>query len=322
MTPPASSSPHQDWQPVTSEACELGESPFWHPLEQRLYYLDIAARQLLRIDPARPGETREVWRMPSEPGCMAPVRGGGLVIALRDGIYRARAWGGALQCLVPFRHDTATTRFNDGKCDSLGRFWAGTVYEPRDGRRGADLYCVDMRSGTPITTLKAHNAITANGVNWSPDDRTIWWSDTPNHVIHAWDFERDAGVMRRHRVFQQFAGKPPGWQADDPGASRQYGGRPDGSAVDSAGIYHCAMYEGGRICSFAADGSLVGEMPVPVMCPTMPCFGGPELRTLFVTTAQKGRSAAELAATPWAGKVLARKVETPGLPVHFFDCGD
>jgi sugar lactone lactonase YvrE len=321
MTRIASPAASHAWQPAIDEACELGESPFWHPLEQRLYYIDIPAKQLLRAEASGAGG-REVWGMPSEPGCMAPVRGGGLVIALRDGIYRAREWGGALECLVRFGYDTATTRFNDGKCDSLGRFWAGTVFEPRDGRRGAELYCIDMRSGTPVTTLKANNAITANGVNWSLDDRTLWWSDTPNHIIHAWDFERETGVMRKHRVFHQFDPKPADWVSDAADARSRYGGRPDGSAVDSAGIYHCAMYEGGRICSFAPDGTPAGEETVPVVCPTMPCFGGADLRTLFLTTARKGRSAAELAATPWAGRVLARRVQTPGLPVHFFDCGD
>jgi len=307
-----------DWTAPFAQPDILGESPFWHPQERLLYWVDIPGRTLLRGDPAS-GE-RERWDMPSEPGCIAPVGGGGLVIALRDGIYRARNWGGALQLLARFPHDPATTRFNDGKCDSLGRFWAGTLYEPKD-KRNADLWCLDMRSGKPEVSLKAINATTANGVVWTPDDRRAFWSDTPRHLIHTWDFEADTGVLRRHRVFREFAPKPPGWSAADPGAGR-YGGRPDGAAMDSAGRYHCAMFEGSRLLRIDADGEGSESLPLPVVCPTMPCFGGDDLRTLFVTTAREKRPDAELRRTPLAGRVLQARVEVPGLAVHFFDAGD
>ena len=307
------------WNPVFAEPDLLGESPFWHPGERLLYWVDIPGHKVLRGDPD--DGRREVWPMPSEPGCIAPVRGGGLVIALRDGVYRARAWGGPLERLVRFPHDPATTRFNDGKCDSQGRLWAGTLYEPKDGRRGAELWCVDMRSGTPEVTLKASNATTANGMAWSLDERTAYWSDTPRHRIHAWDFEVDSGVLRRHRVFREFPPKPDGWNAAD-AAPGSYGGRPDGAAVDSAGRYHCAMFEGARLLRIDADGGGTTEaIPLPVACPTMPCFGGDDLRTLFVTTAREKRPEAELRRTPLAGRVLATRVEVPGLPVHFFDAG-
>ena len=113
------------WSAVVGQPDQLGESPFWHPEERRLYWVDIPARQIRRLNPDA-GEV-ESWAMPMEPGCIAPMRSGGLAIALRDGIYQARNWGGLLSPIAQFSHDVATTRFNDGKADPVGRFWAGTM---------------------------------------------------------------------------------------------------------------------------------------------------------------------------------------------------
>lgn len=304
------------WQTLVDQRDALGESPFWHPEEQMLYWVDIPARQIRR---AQPGMGRaESWAMPMEPGCIAPALSGGLVIALRDGIYRARSWGGALTLIARFNHDVKTTRFNDGKADPLGRLWAGTMYEPRDARK-AELYCIDCRpdngqGGKPRVELKAHNAVIANGLAWSPDAHTLYWADTTNHLIHSWDWDGDTNVMRRHRVFQQFPGKPAGWQPGQPG----YGGRPDGAAVDAEGNYWCAMFEGQRLLKFSPAGQLLDEMQLPVRCPTMPCFGGEDLRTLYVTSASHNRSAQELEQLPLSGCVIATRVDVPGLPVNFF----
>jgi sugar lactone lactonase YvrE len=303
------------WRTVIAQPDELGESPFWHPEERLLYWVDIPARQVRRADPAT--GTVESWAMPTEPGCIAPIRGGGLVLALRDGVYRASSWRGPLVPVARFNHDLATTRFNDGKADPEGRFWAGTMYEPRDARK-AELYSIDMREsngngGKPLVQLKAHNAIIANGLAWSPDAKTVYWADTPNHVIHAWDWEAEGNVMTRHRVFQQFPGKPDGWLPGQPG----YGGRPDGAAVDVEGNYWIAMFEGGRLLKFAPDGNLVTEFSLPVRCPTMPCFGDADLKTLYVTSARYNRPAEELRALPQSGCIIAMRVDVPGLPVNF-----
>ena len=304
------------WQVAVAQPDRLGESPFWHPHERMLYWVDIPAMQLRRCDTR--GGPVESWAMPSEPGCIAPAATGGLVVALRDGIYRARGWGGDLACIARFSHDPRTTRFNDGKADPLGRMWAGTMYEPRDARKAA-LYSVDCRPGNgndgkPVIELKAQDAITANGLAWSPDQKTVYWTDTPSHAIQAWDWDADSNVMRNPRVFQQFPGKPDGWQAGDPG----YGGRPDGAAVDVEGNYWCAMYEGGRLLQFSPAGELLADIPVPAACPTMPCFGGDDLRTLYLTSARDKRPAAELAQLPNSGCVFSMRVETAGLPVNFF----
>jgi sugar lactone lactonase YvrE len=300
------------WTAVVAEPDQLGESPFWHPQERMLYWVDIPAQQIRRVDP-RAGKVQS-WAMPMEPGCIAPVRGGGLAIALRDGVYRTRSWGGPLGLVARFSHDIATTRFNDGKADPVGRFWAGTMYEPRDARK-AELYSIDLREsgGKPLIELKAHNAVIANGLAWSPDASIVYWADTPNHVIHAWDWDAQSNVMSRHRVFQEFPPKPAGWKPGQPG----YGGRPDGAAVDAQGNYWSAMFEGQRLLKFSPAGVVLAEIPLPVRCPTMPCFGGDDLKTLYVTSASYNRPAEELQALPLSGRVIAMRVDVPGLPVNF-----
>jgi len=255
--------------------------------------------------------------MPQEPGCIAPARSGGLVVALRDGMYRARQWGGTLDLLHRFGHDPATTRFNDGKADPLGRFWAGTLYEPKDAQK-AELHSLDARAevtrGGPAQVRRhAGGATTANGLAWSPDARTVYWADTQAHCIWAWDWDGRANVLSGQRVFHQFAPKPAGWQ---PGMGG-YGGRPDGAAVDRDGNYWCAMYEGARLVQLSAQGVLLREVPTPMLCPTMPCFGGPHLRTLFLTSAGN-RPAQELHERPASGRIVTLELDTPGLPVAFF----
>ncbi|OGB35355.1 MAG: gluconolactonase [Burkholderiales bacterium RIFCSPLOWO2_12_FULL_61_40] len=300
------------WNALSPQTYATGESPFWHPQEQRLYWVDIPGKKILRSLPAT-GEV-ESWDMPTEPGCIAPARSGGLVIALRHGVFRARTWGGELQHLVTLDYDTATVRANDGKCDALGRFWVGTIDEPK-ASRAAKLYSIDCRDGrTPVVQCMAGDALTGNGLAWSPDGRTVYWSDTPSHVVHAWDYDSQANTLAAHRTFRQFEAKPGGWDW----THTAYRGRPDGAAVDVQGNYYCAMFEGARICKLAPDGTLLAEYPTPAQCPTMPCFGGEDLKTLYLTTARHGRSAAELAAYPQSGCVFALQVDVPGLPVNAF----
>jgi sugar lactone lactonase YvrE len=307
-----------EWHTVSTDQFELGESPFWHPAEQTLYWLDIVGKKLLRANVYM--GTVETWDMPSEPGCIAPAQAGGLVIALRHGIFRAPEWGGALHPIATLPYDKNSVRANDGKCDPMGRFWVGTIDEPK-ARHAAALYCIDCRGGGgPRVTAHAADALTGNGLAWSPDGRTLYWADTPSHIVHAWDCDLQVNQLSAHRLFQQFAPKPAGWQWNTPCADGEvpYGGRPDGAAVDVQGNYVVAMYEGQRICQFAPDGRLLTEIAVPAQCPTMPCFGGEDLKTLYVTTARHGRSAAELAAYPLSGSVFSTRLEVPGLPVNFF----
>jgi sugar lactone lactonase YvrE len=306
--------PAMTWQTLTTTPCELGESPFWHPHEQMLYWVDIAAMQVLRMNVFTSSVER--WQLAQEPGCIAPARSGGLVLALRDGMYRARQWGGALELLARFDYDSTRTRFNDGKCDPLGRLWAGTLYEPRD-QAAAHLYALDARAGRIATHTLAGGTTVANGLAFSPDARTLYWADTSAHRIRAWDLNLNAAPqpLSNERVFKQFAPKPAGWQPGMDG----YAGRPDGAAVDAQGHYWVAMFEGQQLLRIAPSGDVLQTVATPTRCPTMPCFGGDDLQTLYLTSARHNRSPAELAAQPQAGCVFAMRVPVPGLPVNFFE---
>lgn len=312
------------WQTVTPHIAALGESPFWHPHEQMLYWVDISGKQILRANIYM--GTVEAWDLPGEPGCMAPAASGGLVVALRDGVYRAHTWGGPLQLLTTLDYDPSHMRANDGKCDALGRFWVGTIDETRT-QHNAGLYCIDAReiasSGTPDVRCMVNPAdlptTTANGLAWSPDNRTLYWADTPSHTVWAWDHAQTENTLSARRVFTSFKAKPEGWVSEALDARNgNYRGRPDGAAVDVQGNYWVAMFEGRRVCQFAPDGSLLAEFAVPLQCPTMPCFGGEDLKTLYLTSARHHRSAAELAAFPLSGSLLSMRVDVAGLPVNFF----
>ena len=301
------------WTAVTPTPDGLSESPFWHHQENRLYWVDIPGRRLARLSVAQQMQAQgevEYWPMAEEPGCIAPVKGGGLIIALRDGIYLGRHWGGALQLLAAAPYDSGRIRFNDGKCDAHGRFWAGTLYEPKDQVLG-ELYMLDVQA----LHRMMDGVTTANGLAWSPDGRTVYWADTAAHQVRAFDFDAASGQLSGARVFHRMTPKPAGWAW---GSEVSYAGRPDGATVDSQGCYWSAQYEGQRLLRLSPTGQVLAEVPTPVPCATMPCFGGDDLKTLFITTSRQGRSPQELALYPQAGCVFAMRVEVAGLPVHEF----
>lgn len=284
----------------------LGESPLWHPEEQRLYWTDIPGRTVHCHDP-HTGHNRN-WNFDTEVGSLAPMREGGLVLARRDGLWRFDPATAKEDLLVGPPYDMGHERFNDGKCDSHGRFWISTLYEPRD-RPLAALYCYETSSGLRRV---AGDITVGNGLAWSPNGDILYFSDTKAHVVYAQQFQPATGQPGPRRVLARFEEKKPDQDLDT------YGGRPDGAAVDIEGAYWCAMFEGQRLLRLSPRGEVLREIRLPVRCATMPCFGGPDLKTLFITTSREKRSAAELAAQPLAGRILSLRVDIPGLPANFF----
>ena len=299
------------WLTVSTAPSILGESPFWHPQEQMLYWADIAGCQLHRLN-AFTSET-ETWRMPSEPGCFTPAKTGGFIVGLRDRIVRAKAWGGELQTLAMLDHDAATTRSNDGKCDSLGRFWVGTMFEPRTAN-AAKLWSYTASEGVK---LKQGNAIVANCLAFSPDGTTVYWADTPQHKIWSWDFDGVTGAMTNQRIFKQFTPKPEGWASGLPN-NGGYGGRPDGAAMDTQGNLWVAMFEGKRVVQLSPSGEELQSIEAPVTTCTMPAFGGDDMQTLYLTSASHNRSEEETKREPLMGCVFSLRVNATGMPVNFY----
>lgn len=282
----------------------LGESPFWEPHAQVLYWCDIPGLRLQRWHPAS-GDLAH-WEFDAEPASCAPHVDGTLLLAMRDGVWRFDPTTGERTELAEPPYDPAKERFNDGKCDPQGRFWVGTLYEPRQPAL-ASLHCLSHGK----LRRKAEGITVSNGLAWSPDGRTMYWTDTTSHTIFAFDFELTTGELSRRRVFVSFPKREAGQPLED------YGGRPDGAAVDVEGAYWVAMFEGQRLLRLSPEGTLLREVRLPVRCATMPCFGGPDLKTLYITTARENRPPAELADQPWSGCVLALDVDVPGLPVNF-----
>lgn len=309
------------WSRVVEAPFQLGESPFWHPGEQTLYWVDIPGCAILRTNVFM--GTCEVWPMAQQPGCIAPVQGGGLVVALRDGIYKANDWGGHLQRICAAPYDTTQLRFNDGKADPLGRFWVGSYCDKATSPDGA-LYCLetdapgDRLGGAPGLRLaeKTRPARVSNGLAFSSDAQTLYWSDTAQGKIFAFDWNASSNQLHNQRVFKQFDAKPAGWSYGAPNY-QNYQGRPDGATVDVEGNYYVAMFEGAAVLKLSPQGALLQKIALPAMCPTMPCLGGDDLKTLYVTTATIGRSRQELDDLPWSGCTLALRVDVPGLPVNF-----
>jgi len=282
---------------VLDVRASLGECPVWSTAEQVLYWVDINAPSLNRFDPSTGGN--RAMPMPSSIGCFALRRRGGFVVALRDGIWLADADGTLERKVAAAPFEPAHHRFNDGRCDPQGRFFAGTMNEKRDAPSAA-LYRID--SDFRVTEVLGNLTI-SNGLAWSPDGRTMYHADTPTLTINAFAFDAATGTPSKGRTFARFD-----TQTD----------RPDGAAVDSEGCYWTAFYRGGRVVRLSPAGDVLASYPVPAMCPTMCAFGGDDLRTLYVTSARQQRDDAELARLPQSGGIFAMQVDIPGIAEPMF----
>lgn len=285
----------EEFRIVSEIPMQVGESPLWHAAENALYWIDIPGLAIHRVHP--PSGRHQSWGLPSEPGCIALCATGGLIVAMRSGLALFDTNDGTLKALVDAPYDTSKIRFNDGRCDALGRLWVGTLYDPRDKQLGA-LFCAEHG-----TLRDSGNRVTvSNGVAFSTDSRTLYQSDTTAHKITAYDFDLASGSVGNGRLFKQFSMDK----------TNNYGGRPDGAAVDSEGGYWCAMFEGGRILRLSPRGEILREIKLPVRCPTMMAFGDADLRTLYITSARLNRSAEELEEFPLSGCVIALRMDVPG----------
>ncbi|URQ59837.1 SMP-30/gluconolactonase/LRE family protein [Pantoea alhagi] len=276
---------------------ELGECPLWSTAEQALWFVDILAPAIHRFDP-KSGEHR-VFPQQEEVGCIGLRREGGLVAALRSGVWFIDAQGKPERKIADNPGEASKSRFNDGRVDPFGRFWCGSLWEPQD-RNGAKLCRLDK-------DLQLHvideDIKVSNGLAFSPDRRWMYHSDTANHVIWRYSLDAETGENGKRELFRRFSD----------------GLMPDGAAVDEEGFYWSAMFDGGRIVRIDPNtAEIVDEIPLPVRWPTMVAFGGEDLKTLYITSSRENRSAEELAQYPWSGSLFAVRMPVAGLPEPLF----
>lgn len=286
-----------DFQPLTTDCrCELGESPVWDDRRQVLWCCDILGRSVLAVDPLA-GRTRR-WPLPSEVGGLGLAESGRLIVALRHLVGLFDPDTGAFSELTQLETDrAAATRLNDCKVGPDGAFWVGSMDDAAGAVRQpvGSLYRIDGRGRAE---KKIEGIRVSNGLAFSPDGRWLYHSDSRGLWIDRWDFEASTGAISgRKRIAE-------------PDASM---GRPDGAAVDVEGCYWSAGVSAGCLNRFSPDGSLVERIPVPAPAPTAPCFGGPDMQMLFITTMID-----PIRSGPLCGMILTSRATIAGAPVHRF----
>ena len=267
---------------------QLGEGPLWHIEQEALYWVDIERKAFYRYLPGI--DQLESYPVGQEIGCLAFRSRGGLIMALDSGIAFWDWDTKQPELITNPEEGRSGARFNDGRVDSQGRFWAGTLGEDDQSK----LYRLDpdgslkiMQGGVRIS----------NGIGWSPDQQTMYYTDSPLRLIYAYDFDKSSGQIENRREFIEVP-------ADQ--------GVPDGLTVDEEGFIWSAHWDGWRISRYDPQGALERYISLPVQRPTSCAFGGKDLDLLFITSAWTGLTAAEREQQPLAGDLFVFESEVRG----------
>jgi len=280
-----------------ANAGELCEGPCWDLGAGRLIWVDIMAGRVHSADPLT-GDRRS-WDLGMPVGCVAPCTSGGWIAAVELGFARYDENWSMLDTVVPAPGQAAGTRFNDGRCDTAGRFWAGTLaYDSTPG--AASLYRLDV-SGE--VTLVLDDVTISNGLGWSPQSDTMYYVDTGRGTVDRMRFDAGTGTPSDRTTLVSV---PPAE------------GAPDGLAVDSEGFLWVALWDGGCVRRYSPDGELERTVRLPVSRVTSMAFGGRDLADLFITTACDGLGPRRLADEPLAGSVFRYRPGVTGLPTNPF----
>lgn len=274
----------------------LGESPAWCSATQRLYWVDVRGPAVLRLDPDT-GAT-ERWSMPDVIGGLVLAREHTLVVALASGLHVFDPRDGALSPYLALEATATRHRLNDTKCDRRGRLWTGSM---RDFGLTATGSLYRVAQGTASRLLG--DIRIPNGPCWSPDNRTFYFADTLRGSIDAYDFDVATGEIGASRALV------------DRGV---IAGNPDGATVDADGFIWSARYGGKGIARIDSEGKVERFLRLPVDQVSSCTFGGPDLTTLYVTTARQGLSAEKIAQQPLAGALLVVNAGVRGLPETAF----
>jgi L-arabinonolactonase len=270
---------------------QLGESPLWYPTEQALYWVDFQdCPRIYRWQPDASG--LQAFAVPIAVSAIAWRRSGGFIAATRGGIAFWQP-GAGLSILDNPEADDPRARLNDGAVDRQGRFWVGSMQVAADT---SSLFRYDP--GGSLLRMDT-GFIVGNGLGWSPDGRTMYFTDSLRRVIFAYDFDPSPGHISNRRVLIDTSGEP---------------GVPDGLAVDTDGGLWSAFSGGWKVTRYLPDGRKDVEITLPVERPTSCAFGGPELKTLFITTSWGLIRQSERGAQPLAGNLFCVESGCQGLP--------
>lgn len=285
----------QQYQVLPVELAELGEGPVWDDQLNRLLWVDIVHG---RVSAWYPETSRvETVVFPCQIGAIALTAQSSRVMAATDAGFALLDLDNGEQIAIgdPEAH-LPDNRFNDGKCDARGRFWAGSLNE--EGRNDAALYLLD-NSGT--ITEKISQVSCSNGLAWSSDDRTFYYIDSPTRQVVAYDFELAAGRLSNRRVVINV------------GPSE---GLPDGMTIDAEGMLWVALWGGWKVVRWNPHtGEKLQEIKLPVSQVTSCTFGGKDLRDLYITSAKKGLTPNQLSAEPQAGALfVVKEMDVQGVP--------
>jgi sugar lactone lactonase YvrE len=283
---------------VIAAGSQLGESPVWSPEENALYWVDIPRGVIGRY--ILSSGARSLWQLPAPIGSFVFRSSGGMVVALKTGIHFFNLGTGELSLVQNAEPDRPQNRFNEGKCDPKGRFFAGTMNEVVRGKPDGSLYRLssDRRLAVVLKQITV-----PNGLAWSPDGKIMYFADTRRHVIYQFDYDLEEGVPHHQRVFVDLS---------------SYDGLPDGATVDAYGCLWSAMFSGGRIVRYTPNGKIDRVIGLPVTQVNSLTFGGSDLRTIFVVTSKHLLNEAGLAAQPLAGDIFAIDARVAGMVASRF----
>lgn len=282
---------------LSNVRARLGEGPVWHEGERAIYWVDIEGRAVHRHSLEH--DRSETFRAPSRIGCLVRRRNGGWIAGLENGFFAVDLERDSWQPIARPWPDRPEDRCNDGKCDRAGRFWAGTMHTAMQRATGV-LYRLDPDRG--VHAMDTGYGIT-NGPAWSPDERVLYHNDSKARTVYAFDFDASDGTITGKRPFVVLPEEQ---------------GFPDGLTVDAEGGIWLAHWGGSRVTRYLPDGRVDRVLAMPVQQVTSCTFGGPDLRTLFITTASIGLTDAELEAQPLAGRLFTVDVDVCGLPANSF----
>ncbi|MCJ7695135.1 MAG: SMP-30/gluconolactonase/LRE family protein [Anaerolineaceae bacterium] len=274
----------------------LGEGPIWHPIENAYYWVDIENCQVCRF--YLESEKIEVKTLGTSVGALAFRESGGLLLATGKGLGFWSFDDPTLRIIANPVNNQPGVRLNDGKVDSLGRFWVGSL----DQGGNAALYRLDPDH--TCTTILINLKI-ANGLAWSLDQETFYFTDSGDHAIYTYTFNIQKGLITKRKTFAQLP-------ADN---SK---GTPDGLTIDSEGCIWSAIWGGGKITRYSPTGNPILEINLPVSRVTSCTFGGKDMKDLFITTASIGLTEEEIKLQPLAGDIFTYHTEVEGIRTPFF----